>query len=276
MIRRGFVDIAEGQVHYRRSGDAAGTPLVMLHASPGSSKMLEPVMSVLARERMVLAFDTLGNGDSSPPRQPVPTIFDFADATLRALDGLGLALVDLYGTHTGASIAMEVALARPERVRRLILDGMGLYDPGEQQELLDVYAPEIVPDLNGAQLNWVWHFCRDQFVFWPWFKRDRDHVRRVGLPPAGELHDMVIEVLKAVRTYHLSYRAAFRHPKRQRLALIRVPTLACCDPDDMLFPALDEVAALVPGCGRAEVGVGGDASGVTETARVLSAFLGPA
>lgn len=274
MIRRGFVDVAEGQIHFRRAGNAAGVPLVMLHASPGSSKMLEPIIGALSVARTVIAPDTLGNGDSSPPSQSVPTIFEFADATLRALDGLGLGQVDLYGAHTGASIAMEVALARPERVRRLVLDGIGLYAADEQRELLEVYAPEVVPDLNGSQLNWVWHFCRDQFVFWPWFKRDREHARQIGLPPAGGLHDMVVEVLKAARTYHLSYRAAFRHPKRERLPMIRVPTLVCCDPHDMLFPALDQITALVPGCVRAPVGTGGDASGLAETARVIGAFLG--
>lgn len=274
MIRRGFVDVAEGQVAYRRAGTAAGVTLVMLHASPGSSKMLEPLVDALGARRTVVAPDTLGNGDSSPPAQSVPTIFDFADATLRAIDALGLDRVDLYGTHTGASIAMEIAIAHPERVRRLVLDGIGLYAPAEQRELLAVYAPEIVPDHNGSQLNWAWHFCRDQFVFWPWFKRDREHVRATGLPPAGELHAMVVEVLKAIGTYHLSYRAAFRHPKHERLPLLRVPTLVCCDPGDMLFAALDGVVALVPGCRRAEVGSGGDVSGVARTAQVIGEFLG--
>ena len=49
-IRRGFADIAEGQVHYREAGRAqsAALPLVMLHASPGSAKLLEPLMRPLA------------------------------------------------------------------------------------------------------------------------------------------------------------------------------------------------------------------------------------
>lgn len=274
MIRRGFVDVAEGQMHYRRAGSGGGVPLVMLHASPGSSKQLEALLGALAAQRTVYAIDTLGNGDSSRPAQSVPTIFDFADATVRALDALGLDRVDLYGTHTGASIAMEIAIAHPQRVRRLVFDGIGLYAPEEQREMLAVYAPEITPDLNGTQFNWAWHFCRDQFIFWPWFKRDREHVRATGLPPPRELHDMVLEVLKSIQSYHLSYRAAFRHPKRERLPLIRVPTLACCDPGDMLYPALDGVVALVPGCVRAEVGTGGDVSGIAATAKTIDAFLG--
>jgi pimeloyl-ACP methyl ester carboxylesterase len=69
-IRRGFADVAEGQVHYREAGQSAqgGLPLLMLHASPGSAKLLEPLMGELGRRRRVVATDTLGNGDSSPRR----------------------------------------------------------------------------------------------------------------------------------------------------------------------------------------------------------------
>jgi pimeloyl-ACP methyl ester carboxylesterase len=67
-IRRGFVEIAEGQVHYRTAGwDRPGVPLMMLHPSPGSARMLEPLMGVFGQERRVIATDTLGNGDSSSP-----------------------------------------------------------------------------------------------------------------------------------------------------------------------------------------------------------------
>ena len=48
VIRRGFADVGDGQVHYRVAGPPPGaphgTPLVMLHPSPGSSKMLEPLI----------------------------------------------------------------------------------------------------------------------------------------------------------------------------------------------------------------------------------------
>ena len=36
-IKRGFVDVPHGQMHYRYAGDS-GEPLLILHASPGSSR----------------------------------------------------------------------------------------------------------------------------------------------------------------------------------------------------------------------------------------------
>lgn len=272
MIRRGFIDVPGGQVHFRTAGDG-GVPLVMLHASPGSARQLEALIVPLAARRRVIALDTRGNGDSTPLAIEQPTIFDFAAATIEALDALGIARCDLYGTHTGASIAMEVALARPGLVRRLVLDGMGLYAPAEQEELLRTYAPAMKPDLEARHLMWAWHFCRDQFVFWPWFKREAGHVRPVGLPGADALHEMVLEVLKGLRSYHQSYRAAFRHPKRERLAMLRVPTLACCPGNDMLRPHLDEMASLIPGATKAELSDNATSAECEASARVIAEFL---
>ena len=47
-ITRGFVDIGDSQIHYRRAGPVADIPLVAIHQSPGSSKQLEGVMGELA------------------------------------------------------------------------------------------------------------------------------------------------------------------------------------------------------------------------------------
>ncbi|GAB4166775.1 MAG: hypothetical protein OHK0024_01470 [Thalassobaculales bacterium] len=272
MIRRGFAEIAEGQVHYRMAGQG-GRPLVMLHASPGSSRQLVTLIQALARSRRTIAPDTLGNGDSCPAAPAEPDIHYYADTMLRFLDALGLERVDLYGTHTGASIAMEMAIARPDRVGRLILDGMGLYSPDELADILSAYAPAVAPDQGGAQLWWAWHFVRDQYQYWPWFKRDAAHARGCGLPEPGELHAQVVEVLKAVTTYHLSYRAAFRHPKRDRLPLVPVPALAAAERDDMLFGYLDEVARLLPGGRRAELPGHATPEAAGATAALLADFL---
>ena len=86
--------------------------------------------------------------------------------------------------------------------------------------MLEHYAPPVKIDHQGSQLHWIWHFVRDVYLFWPWYKPDAAHARRVGLPGADELHDKVVEVLKAARTYHLSYRAAIAYDKEPRLPLV--------------------------------------------------------
>jgi pimeloyl-ACP methyl ester carboxylesterase len=246
-IDRGFVRIEEGQVHFRRVGDpASGRPLVLVHASPSSSLNLVPLIQELAGTRPLLAPDTLGHGDSACAAMEVPDIVYYAGALGRVLDTLGVGEIDIYGTHTGASIASEFAIAQPERVHRLVIDGIGLFTAEEQADLLANYAPAMQPDDLGSQLNWAWHFVRDQAVFFPWYRRDAEHRGAGDMPPPEVLHGIVVEVLKAITTYHHAYRAAFSHNKRERLPLVSVPALVMGETSDPLSPTQDEVCALLP------------------------------
>lgn len=247
-IRRGFVDVPQGQVHYREAGvrQTDRASVVLIHASPGSALTLEPMLRAFGQYRHVIALDTLGNGDSSAPSGDSVTIAQLAQGHLDALDGLGITTFDLYGTHTGASIASEIALAQPQRVRALILDGVGLYGPEEQAEMLAHYVPHVQIDQNGSQLHLIWSFVRDAYLFWPWYRKDKAHRRPTGLPDAHTLHDKVVEVLKAARSFHLPYRAALGHDKGARLPLLNVPTLLTCAAEDMLYEYLPALQALVP------------------------------
>jgi pimeloyl-ACP methyl ester carboxylesterase len=269
---RAFADLPERQVHYRHGGGGA-TPLVMLHASPGSSRQLQPLATALSASRRVIAPDTPGNGDSPALSIAQPEIADYAAATVAFLDALGLDRIDLYGSHTGASIAVEVAILAPDRVRAVVLDGIGLFSDEERAEHLAHYAPAITPDLGGAHLNWAFMFCRDQYLFWPWYKQAAENSRGAGLPSAAALHVWVLEVLKAIETYHLAYRASFRYPKRDRLPLVAQPLLLMAGQNDPLLDNTREGAALL---GRAPMVVtpkSGSADAVAAVARSINDFL---
>jgi pimeloyl-ACP methyl ester carboxylesterase len=248
-------------------------PLVLLHASPGSARTLEPLLRALGSKRYVVAPDTLGNGDSSAPVSDQVDIAYFADAHLRALAARGIERFDLYGTHTGANIACEMAIARPERVRSLIVDGIALYTAQEQAQMLENYVPAVTIDSNGSQFNLIWHFVRDAYLFWPWYRKDAEHRRPTGLPAADDLHDKAVEVLKAARTFHISYRAALAYRKEQRLPLVRVPTLVACATSDMLFEYLDRIRALLPLAQTAAHAGLGSTDAVLETTALFERFL---
>ncbi len=227
MIRRVFVDTDVGQFHIRCSRESPSTtlPLVMLHASPASSLSLVPFIKTLGQTRPCYAPDTMGFGDTTVPPESDPQVADYANWVLKALNELGLTQFDLYGSHTGAHIAVELAISEPERVRRVILDGIAMFEDHEKQQLLSHYAPAVEEDDIGSQLNWAWHFVRDQGVYFPYFDRTSEKLRNVDMPNAGTLHRITVDVLKALRTYHLGYRAAFSHNDRERLPLMRQPTL---------------------------------------------------
>jgi len=243
-ITRDYADTSHGQLLVRRAGGGGDTPLLMLHASPGSAGMLVPLIRELARGRPVLAFDTLGNGGSDKPPWHAAEIRDYAPVVAEALDALGIGAVDLYGTHTGAKIALETCLLDPARVRRLVLDGLALYSDAQRDDLLARYTPVLAPSDDGTHLLMAWSFLRDQTLFWPWYDRTRGAIRRVEPIGARELHAWLVELLQSGPTYSIAYRAAFRHPTRERLPLLATPTLLAARGTDMIHATTIEAARL--------------------------------
>lgn len=272
-VRRGFVDIAEGQMHYRTCGPDNGPVLVMLHGSPLSAHSVVPLMKEMGKTFRVIAPDMLGNGDSSAPQKIPVTIPYLSDAMTRAMDGLGLREYYLYGYHTGGNLGIEAAINRPKQVKKLVIDGMGLYSPDDRAGLLNNQAPEMNPDLEGTQLLRAWALVRDGKVFWPWWNRTAQGVRGHGLPDANALHDDVVELLKSVRTYHHAYRAALGYDKIPRVKLLALPVLVSASEKDMLRSYLDKAAALVPSGRSAVTGDPFTEEGRQKTAKIYTDFL---
>lgn len=272
MVRRGFIDLAYGQVHYRTVG-IGGRPLIMLHSNPTSARALEPLMRRMGEDRRVIAPDTPGFGDSDPLPVAQPEIHDFAAAVGSAIDRLGFERVDLYGTHTGANIALELAVGRPQRTGRVILDAIALYREDERAELLAHYAPERRPEPDGSHMLWAWHFMRDQSLFWPWFRREAGRRRDVDVPDPDTLHGWVLDVLKAIRTYHAGYHASFRYAKEAQLSRLTVPTLVASSSSDIFFDRIEAVARLVPAARMQVLPPTTDPDYLDKAARIFRAFL---
>lgn len=229
-IERAFVRLDEGQLHLRRlaAADPAHVPVLLLHASPASSWFMQDLMLALRSAGClgeIIAPDTLGNGDSVAPQGDAPDIAYFAGSMDRLCAALGLGAVHVYGTHTGARIACELAAAFPQRVARLVLDGITEYDDALREAVIANYTPVVEPDEYGRHLIWAFNFCRDQALFFPHFMKDAEHRLAVPMPPPHVLHRITLDVLKALDTYPKPYIAAFRYRAFERMALIAAPTL---------------------------------------------------
>jgi pimeloyl-ACP methyl ester carboxylesterase len=161
-----------------------------------------------------------------------------------------------------------VALLAPERVRRLVMDGVAIFDAQQTADILANYTPPLCPRDDGAHLLFAWHFLRDQTLYWPWYNRTAEGLRATEPIGAQELAVWLLELLKSGHTYPLAYRAAFRHPVRERLPLLHTPTLMAASAGDMLHAATAEAAELAPDARFATLP--DDADGV---AAVLAAFL---
>jgi pimeloyl-ACP methyl ester carboxylesterase len=96
--------------------------LICLHPIDASSRAFSRFLPELADVRSVYAPDLPGFGesDSSPERG----IADAATAISDLANDLRLRQIDLLGVQYGAEVALEIAAARPELVRRLVLSGV--------------------------------------------------------------------------------------------------------------------------------------------------------
>jgi pimeloyl-ACP methyl ester carboxylesterase len=105
-------------VAFDRLGD--GDPLVLIHGVGTSRVIWTRVLPALSERRTVIAVDLPGFGDSPPagPGFALPAVAErVADATAKAAGGP----YDLLGHSLGGAVAVTLAAARPDTVRRLVL-----------------------------------------------------------------------------------------------------------------------------------------------------------
>ena len=238
-MKRRFIDLPQGQLHAWDSADRAGgvadnapvfahrsgapLPLLMLHAAPGSARMLLPLAQLLSERRRVVAIDLPGMGDSAA----MPVAIDgYASTLWAALDSLSIGNCAIYGTLAGARVAVEMARQNALRAPALILDGVGVANAEQTAELAQRYVPEFRIDWMGTQFHEVWHLVRDQYLFFPWYARDAAHRRAMDMPAPELLHIKALEVLKALNRAGALLRAALDYPLLERLTAIQAPVLA--------------------------------------------------
>ncbi len=225
MIKKYYADVLSGQTHYRRAGE--GKPVVLLHASPMSSQLMEPMMQSLVGHADVIAPDTPGYGQSDPlPAEMLETSDDLSPYVewLKALfDSLGLEKAALYGTATGAQIAIEFARTYPERLELVILDNAAHFTDQERTEIMEGYFPSIEPEANGAHLQKVWNMARGVFQWFPWYAQDDAHRVSNQEPPIAAVQATALAYLAAGPDYAQAYRRAFKNEDASRVTEISVP-----------------------------------------------------
>lgn len=225
-MRKHFANLAVGQTLYRRAG--SGQPVVLLHASPMSSSVMEPTINALSGTADVIAPDTPGYGWSDALPESVLSSSDnlspYVEWLRAFLDDLGLDRVGLYGSATGAQIAIEFARSYPERLAFLILDNAAHFTDQERARIMRDYFPSIAPNNSGGHLQTAWEMARGVVQWFPWYQQDDEH-RISELEPSPELvHNIAMAYLTAGEGYAQAYRRAFANEDARRAQEINVPT----------------------------------------------------
>lgn len=135
-VRRGYFECRYGQLHVHNAippggGFEEGTALLCLHPAGQTGRVFQKFMPLLGRDRSVYAPDIPGSGESDgPPTRPSPA--DAAAAIGDFLDSMRFRQIDVLGYQHGALVAAELAIARPQQVRRVVLVGVPPIAEGER------------------------------------------------------------------------------------------------------------------------------------------------
>lgn len=124
--RRAYADGRNGQLHLTTAYPSGGgfderTALVCLHPESATGSFFKSLLPELGRERSVYAPDLPAHGYSDPAPGTVLGLADHVAAIGDFLDSMRLRAVDLVGHQLGALIAAELAVQRPQQVRRVVL-----------------------------------------------------------------------------------------------------------------------------------------------------------
>jgi pimeloyl-ACP methyl ester carboxylesterase len=225
-VKRAYGEGPFGQVHYRIAwpeGEASAPPLLCLHQSPKTGRDFEALMSQLGRERVVLAPDTPGYGQSDAPGEP-PAIVDYVANIVSFMERLrdeGVlppGAVDVMGYHTGGVIAAALAANHPALVRRLVFVSLAGFAPEVRAERLShmhVFATPREDNGNIAALLAIGETLNDPRLGPEW--------RHLALG----------EILQTGTRMPWGFRAVYDHDMLADLRTIAQPALVLCPRDDL-------------------------------------------
>jgi pimeloyl-ACP methyl ester carboxylesterase len=136
------LEVNGGPLAYDDEG--AGPPVVLLHAGIADRLMWTPLVRLMAPHHRMIAYDLRGYGESTPP----PPSFAHHDDVAGLLDGLGIERAALVGCSFGGRVAVDAALAYPDRVGALALIGAVVsgYHLSESDELWERLVGEVAED----------------------------------------------------------------------------------------------------------------------------------
>jgi pimeloyl-ACP methyl ester carboxylesterase len=226
-LRREYARSRFGQLHYRvakPAGSAPSRPLLCLHSSPFSGRIFDRLLPAIGADRVAIAPDTPGLGDSDPPPAQ-PSIADYAACIGDLIDSLQLHEFDVFGSRTGALIAAELAIQRPRQVRRVVMVSAPILTDAERAELRAQFAPVTLRRSDpGFAEAWT------RYVSEAWF-------RYVGQSmPGWSLDDLAEQFPDTLRRPDISWwgrYAALAYPLAERLPALRQPTLVLNPEDDL-------------------------------------------
>jgi len=220
-VHQGYAAVSFGQIHYRYTGAGNKPILVLLHQTPSTSEMYVELMLELEQDFRLLAPDTPGMGMSDTIGGKL-TIAGLADGMAEFLDEIGIDHCFVFGHHTGASIAAELAARHPQVVDAIAMSGPALLDDAIKSKLKTV-ATAIPITEDGSHFQAMWNRISG---------KDAD-------APLSIVLRETINGLQLGDRYPDAYNAVIEHDFAAAAASMQCPALMFAGTLDPLFGQLD-------------------------------------
>jgi 3-oxoadipate enol-lactonase len=223
-----------------------GPPVLLLHEGICDSRMWDPQWPVLTRGHRTVRCDLRGFGHTPPPAG------SYSDArdVIELLDELGMGAATLVAASLGGRVALEVALARPDLVDRLVLVGAAL--PGhEWSDAVRRFGDEEDAALERGDLDAAVEANLRLWVDGP--NRQADQVD-------PSVRSFVAEMQR--RAFELQLPASEEAQEEllvpdagSRLGELDMPTLVIVGAEDVsdIHAIADRLASAIPGARREEI-----------------------
>ena len=212
-----------GEVEIAFLDEGAGEPIVLVHgfASNKEVNWVNPgwVATLTGAGRRAIALDNRGHGASSKLYEPSAYHSATMTEDVRALfDHLSIERADVMGYSMGARIAALLAVNHPERVRSVVLGGLGI------RLVKGVGLSETIADALEAR-----------------------SLADVSDPTDRSFRSFAEQTKSDLKALAACMRGSRQTLSREQVAGIRVPVLVAVGTEDKVAGSAQELAALIPG-----------------------------
>ena len=229
VIKKAYADTPDWQIHYYFTGPREKEPIIFLHQNVSGGKTYLRTIEHLSPTHHCIALDLPGFGASFDPPK-FNSISTLTQYTMAFVDSLHLEKFHVFGNHTGAGMAAEIASLHPSRVLSCIMIGALLLTEEQAAPYRNEFSGSLGPSHNAEYLQATW-----------------DYIYNLGGNlDLDNMNDELSAALRAWKARGWIYECVWDYPFEQFLQKIQCPTLLMCSPEDVLYLGHQNTAAAMP------------------------------
>ncbi|MBU2879003.1 MULTISPECIES: alpha/beta fold hydrolase [Aliiglaciecola] len=192
-----FVTTEKGVFHLLSNQDSAtdthSKPLLVLHELGLNNETLRTLMMTLSEQKVLIAPDLPGHGESDYANCSSPT--EMAAALAQLLATLNISKIDVFAIANASACALALKTQFPE-----LIGAVTFCNPecANMQPKNADRLPDLRVDSAGSHLLRGWYYLRDRYLYYPWYERSLDsQIQNAQIPEAHSLQVELLALLKS-------------------------------------------------------------------------------